>query len=94
MSSQQLRRLEVARRTSFCSAFGCCSTKAFGGADPVDVGQRAAGIGREAEGQDRADIRLARIGNDAFLHHARRFQRDRGEESLLQLLVRRPVPGS
>ena len=55
-------------------------------AHEVDVGQRAARIGREAEAEDRAHIRLARIGDDALLDGARGFQRLRHEQALLQLL--------
>src|SRR3954465_11120545 len=54
-------------------------------AHEVDVAQRAAGIGREAEAEDRADIGLARIGDDALLDRARRFERLRDEEAQLQL---------
>src|SRR3954468_9445828 len=34
----------------------------------VDIGQRAAGERRKAEAEDRADIGLARIGDDVVLH--------------------------
>src|SRR5690606_33397037 len=56
--------------------------QALGGGDEfrrtyaVDIGQRPAAVGRKAESQDRADIRLPRIGDNSFLHHARGFQRD------------------
>ena len=55
------------------------------GAHAVDVGERAAGEGREAEAEDRADVRLARVGDDAFLERARRLQRLHREQPLLQL---------
>ena len=55
-------------------------------AHEVDVGQRAAGERREAEPEDRADIRLTRIGNDMILHGARSLHRLHHEEPLLQLL--------
>ena len=55
-------------------------------AHAVDVGQRAAGVGREAEAEDRADIGLARIGDDALFHRARGFQRLHHQEALLQFL--------
>ena len=83
MSTQQLRRLEL-RAVFLLQRLG--ELDELLRAHAVDVGQRAAGEGREAEGEDRADIGLARIGDDAFLHDARRFQRDGDEEALLQLL--------
>ena len=55
-------------------------------AHPVDVGERAARIRREPETEDRADIRLARIGDHPLLHGARRFQRLRDEQPLPDLL--------
>src|SRR6266702_6995979 len=55
-------------------------------AHEVDVGQRAAGERREAEAEDRADISLARIGDDVILHRARGFYRLHHQETLLQLL--------
>src|SRR5690242_15766650 len=45
----------------------------FSRAHEVDIGQRAAGERREAETEDRADIGLARIGDDVILHRARGF---------------------
>ena len=42
-------------------------------AHAVDVGERAAGERREAEAEDRADIGLARIGDDALLHACARL---------------------
>jgi hypothetical protein len=39
-------------------------------AHAVDVAQRPARVGREAEAEDGAEIGLARIGDDAFLHGA------------------------
>ena len=56
------------------------------GAHAVDVGQRAAGERREAEAEDRADIGLAQVGDDALLDSARGFQRLHHQEALLQLL--------
>ena len=55
-------------------------------ADAIDVGKRTASIGGEPKGQDRADIGLARVGDNALLHHARRFKGNRIEEALLQFL--------
>ena len=56
------------------------------GLDPhsVDIAQRAAGIGGEAEAEDGADIGFAWIGDDAFLDGAGGFQRDGDEEALLK----------
>src|SRR3954465_10653133 len=42
-------------------------------AHEVDVGQRAARVGREAEAEDRADVGLARIGDHALLDRSRSF---------------------
>ena len=52
----------------------------------VDVGQRAAGERREAEAEDRADIGLAHVGDDALLDAARGFQRLHHQEAVLELL--------
>ena len=38
----------------------------------VDIGQRAAGERREAEAEDRADIGLAHVGDDALLEGSAR----------------------
>src|SRR4051812_15770636 len=54
-------------------------------AHEVDVGERAAGVGGEAEAEDRADIGLARIGDDALLDRARRLERLRDEKAALHL---------
>ena len=51
----------------------------------VDVGERAARIGRVAEAEDRADIGLAHVGEHAFLEAARGFQRLDREQAMLQL---------
>src|SRR4051812_9683413 len=56
------------------------------GTHEVDVGQRATGERREAEAEDRADIRLTRIGDDVVLHRARGLHRLHHQEALLQLL--------
>src|SRR6478609_2966624 len=57
-----------------------------GRAHVVDVGERAARIGRETEADDRADIRLARIGHDTFLIGAGSFQGLGDEQAFLELL--------
>ena len=41
----------------------------------VDIGERAAGERRKAEAEDRADIGLAHVGDDALLDTARRLER-------------------
>jgi hypothetical protein len=56
------------------------------GAHEVDVGQRPAGERREAEAEDRADIRFPRIGDDMILDRARGFHRLYHKEALLQFL--------
>ncbi len=40
----------------------------------------------EAEAEDRADIRLTRIGDDVVFHRTRSFNRLYHQEALLQLL--------
>src|SRR3954470_10672914 len=67
---QQLRRLELTAEL-LLERLG--NLDEGSGADAVDIGERTAGIGREAERQDRADIGLARIGDDPLLHHPRRL---------------------
>jgi hypothetical protein len=47
--------------------------------------QRATRVGREAEADDRADIGLARIGDDAFLIGPGGFERLRDQQAVLQL---------
>src|SRR4051794_32493008 len=56
------------------------------GAHEIDVAGSTARVGRESEAEDRADIRLARVGDHAFLDAAGRLERLRDEETLLQLL--------
>ena len=63
----------------------------IGRAHPIDVAQCAAGKWREAEADDRADIGLARIGDDAVLDHPRRLDRLGHEEPLLELADVDPV---
>src|SRR5881227_3538493 len=55
-------------------------------AHSVDIAQRAAGIRCKAEAEDRADIRLARIGDHPFLEGARGLNRLHDEDALLQFL--------
>src|SRR4051794_29034777 len=52
----------------------------------IDVAESAARVGRESETEDRADIRLARVGDHALLDAAGRLERLRDEEALLQFL--------
>src|SRR5271163_926083 len=56
------------------------------GTHHVDIGQGAAGERREAEAEDRADIGLADVGEDALLEAARRFERLDTEQAILELL--------
>src|SRR5262245_63759102 len=51
----------------------------------VDVGERAARIGRVAEAEDRSDIRLAHVGQHVLLEAARGFERLDREQARLQL---------
>src|ERR1700677_3167732 len=55
-------------------------------AHAVDQRDRAAGERREAEAEDRADVGLAGVGDDALLHAARGLQRLREQEAVLQVL--------
>src|SRR5829696_96752 len=55
-------------------------------AHAVDVGEPPARVGREAEAEDRADVGLARVGDDALAVDPRRLERLRHEEALLELL--------
>src|SRR5215510_9432404 len=50
----------------------------------VDIGQRTAGERREAEAENRADIGLAHVGDDALLDAARGLERLDGEQTLLE----------
>src|SRR5690606_31421511 len=43
----------------------------IGDAEAVDIGNRAAGKGREAPAVDRADVSVARVGDDLLLQAAR-----------------------
>jgi hypothetical protein len=80
---EQLRRREA--RAVFLLE-GVAERDEVLGAHEVDVGQRAAGERREAEAEDRADVRLAHVGDDVILDGARRFQRLHHQEAVLQLL--------
>jgi hypothetical protein len=55
-------------------------------ADGVDQRERSAGIGREAPAEDRADVGVAHVGEDAFLEAARRVEGLHVEEALLEVL--------
>ena len=56
------------------------------GSHHVDIGHHAAGIGREAPAEDRADIGFAHVGHHFFLEGARGFHRLHHKEALFQLL--------
>src|SRR5262245_20797946 len=55
--------------------------------EQVDVADAAAGVWRKAPGQDRADIGVARVGDDALLEAARHFDALAEEVALGQLLL-------
>src|SRR2546423_7533769 len=52
----------------------------------VDVGQRAARIGRVAEAEDRADVGFAHVGEHALLEAARGLQRLDREQASFQFV--------
>ena len=54
-------------------------------AHAVDIGQGPAGERREAKAEDRADIGLARVGDDMLRDGARGLHRLYDEEALFQL---------
>src|SRR6185312_16895038 len=58
----------------------------FARAHHVDPRERAAGIGREAEAEDRADIRLAHVGQNLLLEAAGRLQRLDTEQAQFQFV--------
>src|SRR5689334_4393034 len=61
--------------------------------EQVNVADGAAAIGRKAPSEDRAHIRVARIGDDAFLEAARHFDALAEEKALgeLRLQLRRTI---
>src|ERR1700733_11045662 len=60
-------------------------------AQAVDQRDRTAGERREAEAEDRADVGLAGVGDDALLHAARGLQRLREQETVLQVSHRNRI---
>src|SRR5262249_62027690 len=60
-------------------------------AHPIDIAQRTAGKWRKTKADDRADIGLARIGDDALFHHARGLDRLNHEKALFELSYVDPV---
>ena len=64
-----------AKRAPYLPSSRAAKFDEFLRAHEIDVAQGAARVRREAETEDRAHIGLARIGDDALLDGARRFER-------------------